>query len=316
MSNNKNGWKKMDDFADLYRRKLNLPNAVFTYIDHEDAMVAKAFKIILPTGNEYILKACERPNDFLREVYFLQCLKKSIPVPRIIETVQPEPGISGAILMECLPGTLLSEQNLTDELAFEIGSNLARIHLHRETGFGDIIQPQTLCNDARIPFTQKFEEGYTECSDHLPKQLLEQCRRYYDTHIDLLQTVDGPCIIHRDFRPGNILVSHVKLQGIIDWSSARAGFSQEDFCPLEHGEWPSHKNSILAGYRSIRPVPDYISIIPLLRMARAFATIGFTVKSGTWNNKHSRVYRRDRQFLDDMFGSNTKEHGTSTTKQY
>ena len=25
----------MDDLADLYRQKLNLPNAIFTYIDHE-----------------------------------------------------------------------------------------------------------------------------------------------------------------------------------------------------------------------------------------------------------------------------------------
>ena len=202
--------------------------------------------------------------------------------------------------MECLPGTLLSEQKLTDELACTIGSCLARIHLQPESGFGDLISPQTLCQDARIPFTQKFEEGFSECAN-LPQSLLAKCRHYFDSHIDLLQHVDGPCIIHRDFRPGNIIVQNNELQGIIDWSSARAGFGQEDFCPLENGEWPPHKKAFLEGYASIRPVPEYSRLMPLLRMARAFATIGFTVKSGTWNTTHSRVYQRNLKLLETIF---------------
>lgn len=59
-----------------------------------------------------------------------------------------------------------------------------------------------------------------------------------DTHINLLDSVDGPCIVHRDFRPGNIIVNEGKIQGIIDWAGARASFVEEDFCPLEFGEWP------------------------------------------------------------------------------
>jgi Ser/Thr protein kinase RdoA (MazF antagonist) len=116
--------------------------------------------------------------------------------------------------------------------------------------------------------------------------------------------VDGPCIIHRDFRPGNALVCDDKIQGIIDWSSARAGFAQEDFCPLELGEWsesPLLKKSFLAGYAFIRPVPDYSAMMPLLRLSRAFATIGFMVKNGTWDNKHARVYQINYRFLETFF---------------
>ncbi|HXF28491.1 MAG TPA: phosphotransferase [Chlamydiales bacterium] len=138
----------------------------------------------------------------------------------------------------------------------------------------------------------------------MTQTLLKQCRHYYDTHIDLLASADGPCMIHRDFRPGNVIVHEGKLAGIIDWASGRAGFAEEDFCPLEHGEWPIHptcKKSFLAGYASIRPVPDYSTIMPLLRLSRAFATIGFTVKRGTWKSSHARVYQSNRQFLETFF---------------
>jgi hypothetical protein len=33
------------------------------------------------------------------------------------------------------------------------------------------------------------------------------------------------------------MIDQGKIQGIIDWSSARGGFAEEDFCPLEFGEW-------------------------------------------------------------------------------
>jgi Ser/Thr protein kinase RdoA (MazF antagonist) len=150
----------------------------------------------------------------------------------------------------------------------------------------------------------KFNESFEECSTHLPKALLEQCRRYYDAHIDLLTSADGPCIAHRDFRPGNILVQDGQLQGIIDWSSARASFAEEDFCPLEHYEWSTHstnKKSFLEGYASIRPVPDYSAVMPLLRLSKAFATIGFMVKRGTWDNIHARVYQINLRFLEAFF---------------
>ena len=70
---------------------------------------------------------------------------------------------------------------------------------------------------------------------------------------------------------------------------------------MEHGEWsdhPTNKKSFLAGYASVRPVPEYGDIMPLLRLSKAFATIGYTVKIGTWDSTHSRVYQFNRRFLE------------------
>lgn len=54
-------------------------------------------------------------------------------------------------------------------------------------------------------------------------------------------------------------------------------------------------------YASMRPIPDYKHIMPLLRLNRAFATIGFTVKRGTWNNLHALLYQLNRQYLVTFF---------------
>lgn len=288
----------------VYRELLHLQNATFLRIEHEDAIVALVYKITQTNGIELILKICERPNDYLREVYFLNYFADKLPVPRIIQVVEPAGDVHGAILMECLPGRLLTKADLTDALAHEIGSLLAHIHLNRVAGYGDLIQPGSLTSDPRIHFTLKFEEGLAECAHHLPHTLIDQCRSYYHAHLDLLDAVDGPCMIHRDFRPGNLMIDKGKFQGIIDWSSARGSFAEDDFCPLEHGEWasdPAIKTSFLAGYASIRPLPRYKEIMPFLRLSRAIATIGFTVKRGTWKSSCARLYETNRRFLDAFF---------------
>lgn len=203
--------------------------------------------------------------------------------------------------MECLPGTILKITEITDSLAFEMGSLLARINQNRSAGYGNLIVPDSLVPDPKIYFAQKFEERFSECKDHLPSALLVKCRHYYNAHINLLNSVDGPCIIHGDFRPGNIIAYNGALQGIIDWSSGRSSFVEEGFCPLEHAEWTAHpesKKSFFAGYESVHPVPDYHNIMPLLRISRALDIIGFTLKRNTWQTVHAPLYQYNRQFLE------------------
>jgi len=293
----------MNNRIKLYIQRLNLQHAMFSQIEHEDTIVAIVYKITLPSGEELVLKICTRPAHYFCEFYFLKYFAGILPVPRIIDAVVPEAGLHGAILMDYLPGTLLKISDLTENLVFEAGSLLATIHSNKTAGYGDLTHPHDISNHPAVPFTRKFEEGINECSQHLTSALLKQSRSYYDAHIDHLTSVDGPCMTHRDFRPGNVIVNEDKIMGIIDWAGARGGFAEEDFCPLEFGEWSVNRNirqSFLNGYSSIRPVPDYHNVMPLLRLSRAIATIGFTVKSGTWNTRDASLYQRNRAFLDEF----------------
>lgn len=291
----------MTSLVPLYKKRLNLPKAQFTFIDHEDAMVAAVFKISQPGRPDLILKVCSRKGDFLRESYFLSRFSGKILVPRIIQLVEPEEGLDAAVLMECIQGDLLKPEAITKTLASEIGALLARIHLEYAEGYGDLTDTSHLSSDPRISFTMKFEEGLEECKGHLPESLLETCRRHFQRDIDLLLSADGPCVIHRDFRPGNIIAFDGKVRGIIDWSSGRGGFAEDDFCPLEFGEWPEGcKSSFLEGYASIRKVPNYNRMMPLLHLSRAVAAVGFTVKRGTWESRNSKLYQFNLRYLESL----------------
>lgn len=291
----------MNDLISIYQQRLNLHDAKFEIIAHEDSIVAIVYKILTADDKFLILKICEKPHHYYNEVYFLQYFANKLPIAKIIQLVMPEPNVHGAILMECLPGEILNKQQLNTALAFEIGALAAKIHSHRTAEFGDLTDPSSNENDPRQYFAAKFAESFAECVGHLSPTILQKCRKYYDNNIDKLLSVDGPCIIHRDFRPGNILAQNGHVSGLIDWASARAGFAEDDLCSLDMGEWgtaDSIKQAFLTGYASVRTVPNYAEIMPLLLLNRAIAVIGFTVKIGTWNNRDAAFYGRHKKIME------------------
>lgn len=291
----------MDGLTERFQERLNLTHATLTKIEHADAIVAVVYRLTQPDGKQIILKICKLPRHYFREVYCLNYFAEKLPVPRLMGTVAPYNDADGAVLMGCLPGRVGKIADFRGELAFELGKVLGRIHQYTTPGYGELIDQATSQQNAQSFFGLKFEEIIAECAPHLPSALISKCQHYYKTHLDLLEKVDGPCIVHRDFRPGNVIIDKGKIQGIIDWSSAVGSFAEEDFCSMEHGEWSvdsSGKGSFLDGYRSIRPVPNYKRLMPFLRLSKALHIIGFLVKSDTWDNKHSRLYQKNRQFVE------------------
>ncbi|MGA8165499.1 MAG: aminoglycoside phosphotransferase family protein [Waddliaceae bacterium] len=293
----------VDNLAEVYRECFSLGKAAFYRIDHHDTMIAVVYRVNLPSEKPLILKISTRDKDFHRELYFLNALADFIPVPRVQKVAEPVAGRAGAVLMECLEGSLLRESNWTHELAYDVGSKLALLHSKRTEAYGDFTQKRGHTNNAREYFQEKFFEELEECGNHLPEETIKCCKDYCESHRNLFDSVDGPCMVHRDFRPGNMIVQNGRLMGIIDWASGRFGFAEQDFCSMEHRNWSrdsEYKQSLLAGYSSIRQVPNYTAIMPLLRLGRALAVIGFTVKSGTWKGKDQEIYQYNRRFLDNF----------------
>lgn len=122
---------------DIYQELLQLDSSsTFTKIDHDDAMVATVYKIDQIGKASLILKICERDSDYLSEVHFLKLFSNKISVPRIIGTVTPGMDVYPAVLMQYIPGRLLTPQSITKEIVFSIGKTLANIHQEKASGFG------------------------------------------------------------------------------------------------------------------------------------------------------------------------------------
>ena len=269
-------------------------------------MVSHVYKVKKQKDIHFILKVCPREEDYRREKKYLTFFEDKIPVPKLIKTAEPSSDHFGALLLENIKGNSASFCSLSLSLLRNLGITLAKIHNYSQKTYGDLTEPESLTKDPKIHFANKFEEGLEECKDHLPKKVLDFLEIYLDRNLSKLDHCDGPCIIHRDFRPSNIIVDGDELKGIIDWSSARSSFAEDDFCPFEIGEWPLDKNqkqSFLKGYKSTRPLPDYKEIMPLLCLHRALAVVGFTVKKGTFKTLHSEPYTRNRKILEEMISS-------------
>lgn len=292
----------MDDLVKPYQQRFGLQDATLSHIDHEEGIVAAVYQVTLLSGEKRILKICQKPADYFNEIYFLRNLI-NLPVPRVFQKLPPDKEINGAILMEYIPGKLLQKEDFNQPLLYEIGRQLAYIHQHHAAGYGNLTKPDELEAVASHYFSSKFEEVFSECKDHLSKTVSENCYQYYIAHQHLLDNVDGPCFTHRDFRPGNIIVKDDELQGIIDWSSARGGFAEEDFCPIEHGEWqmgPEYKSAFLEGYDSVRSIPAYKSVMSLLRLCRALNVMGFTLKNGSWKSNNEKIYSFNYEFIEAL----------------
>lgn len=296
----------MNTKIDFYLKQFHLENCTFSKIEHDDAMVATVYKIVTSDRQALILKICTRIKDYLHEDYFLKFFGSTLPVPHIVEQIEPKNEMGGAVLMECIPGNLMKATDFSCALLYQLGSLLARIHSNRRATYDDLGSLQNLQIDPRVYFSLKFSENIAECKMNLPAIFIDQCQKFYETHLDSLLAVDGPCIVHRDFCPGNLFIHDGKVSGIIDWAGSGSGFAEEDFCAIEHDEWSmskAHKKSFFEGYASIRSLPDYRTIMPILRINKALGIMGFTIKCGTWNNRHSALYESNKKYIEKFFGN-------------
>ncbi|NGX28234.1 MAG: hypothetical protein K940chlam1_00409 [Candidatus Anoxychlamydiales bacterium] len=279
----------------------------FEKIEHEEALSSTIYKLIMSDSSIRILKISFNKKRWVRECYCLEAVKKHILVPKIIEAVESKEDASGAILMEYIPGKLIVAQSLTNDLSFQMGSLLASLHQIDVKFYGDFSQDQILPPSIESGFSllkEYFEKSFKECENHLQKELLDIIKKYFYESLKEIKNLDGPHIIHRDFKPGNIIVKNNKIKALIDWEIAKNSFAEEDFSQMEYLVWdkyPKTKDAFLEGYKAVRSLPDLEQVMPIIRISKALGAIGFTIERNTYRGRHKFVFDQCYRYLQNIF---------------
>lgn len=237
--------------------------------------------LTLDSGERRVLKIPFVQRKLLRELYALQQLQGSLPVPQVLDYWIRDDGTPGALLLSLLPGRIITGPVPT-ELAYGLGMLLGRLHTHSLACYGDVYETAgdlSTCWWGML--RQTFESWQSLCVDAMPGDLYEKALDRYAELYASLPEPDGPLWVHFDFRPGNVLAEGTRVTGLIDFESARGGSGGLDFVKIQNevwNVWPGTREAFLQGYESVRPVPELERSLPFYTLHHAFGGIAWCVK--------------------------------------
>jgi len=237
--------------------------------------------LTLESGECLVLKIPFVQRKLFRELYALEHLQGNLPVPQVKDYWIRDDGSPGALLLSLLPGNIITGA-VSMELAFGLGVLLGRLHNHSLEWYGDVYR-----TEERSPagwwatVRRTFESWQPLCVEVMPRDLFRKAQDCYAELYASLPEPDGPCWVHFDYRPGNILVQGARITGLIDFESARGGSGGLDFVKIQNevwDVWPGTKEAFLQGYESVRPLPELERSLAFYTLHNAFGGIAWCVK--------------------------------------
>ncbi|MEK4056993.1 phosphotransferase [Paenibacillus sp. FSL F4-0087] len=270
----------------IEKLKLNVLNIE----DVPESYSSDVFKLTLVSGEDVYVKIPFNKDKLFREFQVLEILKDVIPVPKVLDIWCGDESNTGALLLSAIQGVPCTE-NMDEKLSFQMGVYHAMLHevktqgygYHSTDGFKFLDQ-----NNWRLHIKNNFEKWKEPCKELLEPALYERCILHFDGVFSALPDPDGPCFVHMDFRPGNILVNGNRVTGIIDFESARGGSSEIDFTKINRYIWevnPRTKSPYFEGYQTIRNMLNLEIVLPFYNFYDAFGAVVWCKNRGVERNQ-------------------------------
>ena len=189
-----------------------------------------------------------------------QAASHGVSVPTVVLVLEPEHGLGSGYLMtrergEALPFRILADEEYASargRLAYQCGQTLAKIHAVPPAvlpaGLRDLSMEQDLDR------LQAMLDGYGNASP-VHQVALNWLRER--------QPVESKrCLVHGDFRNGNLLVDEQGLVAVLDWELTHIGYPAEDLGYICGNVWRFGRidkpvggfgeyEDLLEGYRSV-----------------------------------------------------------------
>lgn len=268
----------------------NLKLNVLKIEDVPESFSSEVYKLTLASGENVYVKIPFNKDKLFREFQILETLKGVIPVPKVLDIWYGDENSTGALLLSAIQG-MSCTGDIDEKLSFQMGVYLAMLHEVKPPGYGyHVADGFNLLdqNNWRLYIKSNFEKWKEPCKEILDSQLYESCILHFDRVFSALPDPDGPCIVHMDFRPANILVNGNEVAGIIDFESARGGSSEIDFTKVNRDIWevnPRTKMPFIEGYQSTRPMLELENVLPFYDFYDAFCAVVWCKNRGMEKNQ-------------------------------
>ncbi|HEX4702851.1 MAG TPA: aminoglycoside phosphotransferase family protein [Pseudonocardiaceae bacterium] len=243
------------------------PTDVRSWAELGDATYNTAYRIHIANGDDLVLKVAPDPAaptmsyelDLMRtEAMFYRSAIAALPVPEVLRADFSRQVIdSDFLLMTALPGQnwVAQRDHLTDnraELRHELGTLVAGLHRITNDGNGFGYPQHPPSTTWRTAFTAMLNMVLTDAQRFaapLPWSL-GRIQEVTSRHVDTLDEVRTPVLVHFDLWDGNILVDNGRITGIVDGERAFWGDPLAEMVSLALLSDIEQDLDFLSGYRS------------------------------------------------------------------
>lgn len=268
-----------------------LPDALASHIEAAlgEPLVAAAFcghphaesnvwRLELASGRRCVLKQHRRPRKLAQELAAYRLWAASLAdTPSLLAVLEPHGGMAGALLLEHLPGQVVTDLDLQPH---------QHRTLHRRAGAWLRTLHALPCNDtdplplataivARARAAAERAQGLVDAS------LIEAVRTRVGDGTLFAGLRRVPC--HRDFTPRNWLATPGgEWRAVIDFEHALPDLWLTDLARLEAEVWPHDetlRTAFLEGYGAALDAADDARLAALVGL-HGLATVGWAVAHG------------------------------------
>ncbi|MFI8705987.1 phosphotransferase family protein [Bacillus sp. NPDC077411] len=274
---------------------------VLTIEDVPQSFSSAVYQIKLMDHRTVYIKIPYSKAKLEREYTVLERLRDELSVPQVLDYWEGNEDVTGALLLAAINGVPATGR-VDAELSYDIGVQHAKLHaiIPNDQDFNSAVSN---VYSQWSEFIQKqFYSFAADVKEVIEPRLFEQSLQHFERHLKLLPSPDGPCFIHMDFRPGNILVYENQVAGIIDFESVRIGATEMDFTKINRDifmKYPGTMEAYQRGYESIRPLIDLQEVLPFFRFTDAFNAIGWCKRRGI--EKHRNFLQENLSYLSAFF---------------
>jgi aminoglycoside phosphotransferase (APT) family kinase protein len=244
-----------------------------------------------------------------------RCLSAGVPVPKVIHVLSEEEGLGVGFIMTRAMGEVIPKKLLTQErfarvrprLAYRFGEILAAIHSADVTGFASLVsmdgREAVDYQKARLAQYQienpVFALAIVWLEDNVPPHPITRC------------------LVHGDFRTGNIMIEPEGVTAILDWELAHIGDPMEDLGWLCMNSWRfgltdrpaggfGQREELFAGYRAAGGLVDpravyFWEVLGSLRWGITCTSMARVFESGQDTSvERAMIARRVSETLVDL----------------